>query len=271
MGALSTISSTDRALRLRTWNAETLLEISSLDSIVTPSNWQKSQFPAFLRDSIQVLHEGVDFEYLSSLRTNSSLGTPPFFPQNPDSQILTYVSRCFEEYRGFPQAAQTISKLLYLRPNLHVYMVGRDCTAYGNARSDGKSWSVWAQENLDFPSDRIHWLGSISETDYHQVLSVSNVHLYLTVPFVLSWSLLEAMSVGIPIVASNTPPVAEVIEHEKSGLLVDFFDVDGQVEAVNRILNNLSFAQSLSNFSKKEAAKYSCQLSLDSWASVLCL
>ena len=129
-------------------------------------------------------------------------------------------------------------------------MVGRDCTAYGNPRSDGKAWSSWAQENLDFPSDRIHWLGSISENEYHQVLSVSNVHLYLTVPFVLSWSLLEVMSVGIPIVASNTPPVAEVIDHEKSGLLVDFFDVDAQVEAINKILDNPLLADSLSDSSK---------------------
>ena len=133
--------SVDQTLRLRTWNAECLLEVSSLDKVITPTNWQKSQFPSIFREKIKVLHEGVDVEYLSTLRANADIIREKFFPGNSDVEILTYVSRCFEEYRGFPQAAKVISQLLEHRPNLHVFMVGKDCTAYGNPRRDGVPWS----------------------------------------------------------------------------------------------------------------------------------
>ena len=259
----------DHSLRLRTWNAETLLEISSLDKIITPTFWQKSQFPSILSDSIQVLHEGVDFNYLKNLKLSSKAVKSALLPNHPGAEVLTYVSRCFEEYRGFPQAARTISELLNSRPNLHVFMVGQDCTAYGNPRPDGKAWSEWALQTFNFPAERVHWVGSVSESQYHQILSISDVHLYLTVPFVLSWSLLEVMSVGIPVVASNTPPVQEAITNMESGLLVDFFDIEAQVAALTKLLDDKSLSNMLASSAQKAAEAYSCQASLDRWASVL--
>ena len=259
----------DQILRNRTWNAEILLEMSSLDKIITPTYWQKSQFPSFIQPSIDVLHEGVDFPHLSILKDCKHSSHNQFLKKTDDIQVLTYVSRCFEEYRGFPQVAETISQLLEQRKNLHVIMVGRDCTAYGNPRPDGKAWSEWAKEKFNYPKDRIHWTGSVSESDYHKILALSDVHLYLTVPFVLSWSLLEAMSVGLPIVASNTQPVKEVIDHMKSGLLVDFFDSTEQVAAVNKILDNKNLSFQLSHNAKTTAKEFSCEQSLVSWSSVL--
>ena len=190
-------------MRLRTWNAECLLEISTLDKIIVPTHWQKSQFPDFLQPSLLVLHEGVDFSNLSLLKSQSQKAKTILLPQpqSRDTQILTYVSRCFEEYRGFPQAIESISILLEQRPNLHVFLVGSDGAAYGSPRSDGIPWSKWAKDTYYLPPDRVHWTGSISESKYHEILSISDIHYYLSVPFVLSWSLLEAMSVGIPIVA----------------------------------------------------------------------
>ena len=259
----------DEILRLRTWNAECLLEISSLDKLITPTEWQKSQFPAFLLPHIQVLHEGVDHPYLSKLKRSSADNKAKILPNRTNAEVLTYVSRCFEEYRGFPQVAETISELLMQRPNLHIFMVGSDCAAYGNPRPDGQPWSKWAIDNYNFPQERVHWTGPISEPRYHQILSISDVHIYLTVPFVLSWSLLEAMSVGLPIVASNTPPVAEVIQHMQSGILVDFFDVQGQVDAINMVLDNRSLSSKLASSAQISSADYSCHASLVSWESVL--
>ena len=260
--------SLDEVLRLRTWNAETLLELSTLDKIITPTFWQKSQFPYLFQESIHVLHEGVDYSHLSNLKSRSEILKSSIVGDD-DVQVLTYVSRCFEEYRGFPQAAEVFSILLQKRPNLHIIIVGQDGTAYGNPRQDGKPWSVWASDTFDYPSDRIHWLGLVSESKYQDVLSISDVHLYLTVPFVLSWSLIEAMSVGLPIVASDTQPVREVITHLQSGFLVDFFNPSSQAEAVIQILDDPELRQNLSSGAKTRASAYSCQESLDSWASVL--
>ncbi len=261
--------SIDQVLRLRTWNAETLLELSSLDKIITPTNWQKSQFPDFLNNSIHVLHEGVDYDHLSQLKHDSDSVKSSLLPLSPGCEVLTYVSRCFEEYRGFPQAAEVISKLLEQRPNLHVFMIGQDGTAYGNPRPDGKPWSVWAREKFHFPEDRTHWVGSISESHYQQILSISNLHYYLTVPFVLSWSFIEAMAVGIPIVASDTPPVREICDHFKNALLVDFFDLEGQISAINKLLDDSILSEQLAFNAKAKAKLYSCQATLDGWASVL--
>ena len=111
-----------------------------------------------------------------------------------DAEIVTYVSRGFEEYRGFPQAIKALVKLQQMRHKAHVLIAGSDVVAYGAGRSDGRSWQTWAQEEAGLDPKRTHWLGALQTDDYHRLLKVSNVHLYLTIPFVLSWSLLEAMA-----------------------------------------------------------------------------
>ena len=121
--------------------------------------------------------------------------------------------------------------------------MGSDVVAYGGTRSDGRSWGEWAKEEVALDPERTHWLGALQTEDYHDVLAISDVHLYLTVPFVLSWSLLEAMAAGCALVCSATPPVEEVLEHKSSALLVDFFSPHAQAEAINRLLDdpNLRF------------------------------
>ena len=97
---------------------------------------------------------------------------------------------------------------------MHVLLAGHDGTAYGTPREDGRGWADWARETLPLDPNRTHWLGSVQDQEYRQLLAVSDVHLYLTVPFILSWSLIEAMAAGCAIVASSTPPVLEVLEHD---------------------------------------------------------
>ena len=202
----------DRALRLRTWNAQVLLEMADCDIGVVPTHWQKAQFPEHLSSRLQVIHEGVDVSLLNSLKATQTQRHEAL-PRDPNIEVLTYVSRGFEEYRGFPQAMKALALLQKKRPNLHALIVGADVVAYGSGREDGRSWGDWARNDLPLDPSRTHWLGSLQTDDYHRVLASSDVHLYLTVPFVLSWSLLEAMAAGCSIVASDTPPVREVIRH----------------------------------------------------------
>ena len=258
----------DRALRLRTWNAQTLLEIADCDFGVVPTQWQLEQFPTHLRSRLGVIHEGIDVEVLASLKS-SVRKRPPCLPNSPDVEVLTYVSRGFEEYRGFPQAMQAVALLQAQRPNLHALIVGSDVVAYGGSRSDGRSWGAWAKEDIALDPHRTHWLGALQTEEYHDVLAISDVHLYLTVPFVLSWSLLEAMAAGCALVCSATAPVEEVLEHNRSALLVDFFSPKAQADALARLLDDSELRFSLAADAKNRACSYHCADGLKAWMRLL--
>ena len=166
--------------------------------------------------------------------------------------MLTYVSRGFEEYRGFPQAMQTIATLQSRRSNLHVLIVGADEVAYGSGRPDQRSWGEWARTDLTLDPQRTHWMGSLQTPEYHAVLAWSDIHLYLTVPFVLSWSLIEAMAARCCIVGSSTPPVEELLQDGDSARLVDFFDVSAQVRAIGSFWMILESVNALRQLQLKE-------------------
>ena len=257
----------DQKLKLRTWNAHLLLELAACDHAITPTRWQRHQFPKAMRRQLQVIHEGIDWPLMASLRT-SGMPRPVCLPPDPDLEVVTYVSRGFEEYRGFPQAMQVIAQLQRQRPNLHAVIVGHDTVAYGDKRSDGRSWGQWAKSEVPLDQARTHWLGILQDAEYQQVLACSTVHLYLTVPFVLSWSLLEAMAAGCALVASATAPVQEVLEDGESALLVDFFDVEAQVAALNRLLDNPSLRQGLATSAQQKASDYTSSIGLSAWAGV---
>ena len=263
----STVSA-DHQQRLRVWNTEMLQELVSCDVAVVPTDWQRQQFPKCFQSSMRVIHEGVDVEGLAALRQLQG-PRPAFLPDDPEIEVLTYVSRCFEAYRGFPQAIQAICRLQQQRPKLHVLLAGHDGTAYGTPREDGRGWADWARETLPLDPNRTHWLGSVQDQEYRQLLAVSDVHLYLTVPFILSWSLLEAMAAGCAIVASSTPPVLEVLEHGRSALLVDFFDETAQVEALSRLLDEPSLRRELGDQARQRASFYCHQRGLQGWTQLL--
>jgi glycosyltransferase involved in cell wall biosynthesis len=258
----------DRRLRLRTWNAHTLVEIAGCERIITPTHWQRCQFPAALQPQIEVVHEGIDWHRLSKLRCSPPpLPTPLVGLDRPE--VLTYVSRGFEEYRGFPQVIQAIAALQRQRPRLHVLIAGSDIVAYGAGRSDGRSWRAWAEQEVPLDPARTHWLGALQEADYHALLAWSDVHLYLTVPFVLSWSLLEAMAAGCSIVASATPPVQEVLAHRRSALLVDFFSVEQQVLALAELLDDRVLAKALAAEAQRASSAYDAANGLVGWRTLL--
>ena len=258
----------DRQLKLRSWNAQILLELGACHQWVTPTQWQRQQFPEAFRDRFAVIHEGIDTVQLAGLR-QQGLPRPAVLPDDPELEVLTYVSRCFEEYRGFPQAMQAIALLQQRRPKLHVLIAGHDGVAYGAQRRDGRTWGQWAQQELALDSRRTHWLGMLQDQAYWQLLAHSTVHLYLSVPFVLSWSLLEAAAAGCALVASATPPVQEVLTHGHSALLVDFFSPEAQAEAIEKLLDQPSLRSQLSRAARQVARCYSAEQGLAAWRRLL--
>jgi len=217
--------------RLR--NASCWLDFSSADAAICPTRFQVERFPEFLRDRLTVLPDGVDTDLHRPGPKNYKLlehiGVPP------GAEVLTYLARGMEPARGFPEMMRAVSALQSTRKNLHTVIVGNDRVAYGR-QIEECSWKERMTSELDLDAGRIHFTGLVSQTDMIGLFQSSDVHLYLTAPFVLSWSILEAMSCGCLIVASNTEPVCEFITHEETGLLCDMNDHEALVSMVNRAL-----------------------------------
>lgn len=204
-------------------NALHLLNLENCDLGIAPTHWQHSLHPAAYRERIRVLHEGVATHRLRP-DPSASLRLPDGRVLRAGDPIITYVARNLEPYRGFHSFMRALPEVLRGHPSCQVLVVGGDGVSYGSRPKGAANWreKLLAEHPLDL--GRVHFLGKLAYEDYLRVLQVSMVHLYLTYPFVLSWSLLEAMASGCLVVGSDTAPVREVIRHGDNGLLVDFFD-----------------------------------------------
>lgn len=230
-------SVSDRA-RLRLKNSVHLQALHAADVVYTPTQWQQSQLPAEYRDKAQVIFDGIDTALVApdpnvSVRLNRDKIT-----LTVTDEVITFVNRNLEPYRGFHVFMRALPEILRQRPNAHCLIVGRDEVSYGTPPRGGGTWRqvMLAEVASQLPMQRVHFLGGLAYADYLRVIQLSRCHVYLTYPFVLSWSCLEAMSAGRVVVASNTGPVREVIEHGVNGLLVDFFDVKALAKQVVEVL-----------------------------------
>ncbi|MEW9617706.1 glycosyltransferase [Shinella sp. S4-D37] len=224
----------DAELKIRMKNTAILHDLAAMDWGQCPTEFQKSQFPAHFRDRISVLHDGVDTDYFSPDETATfSVGDLVFRKGDP---IITYIARGMEPYRGFPQFMEAVAILQKRRPEAQVIIIGDDRVAYGAKRPDGKTYKEWALENLELDQSRIHFLGRQPLRTLRDVLRISAAHVYLTVPFVLSWSMMEAMSAGALIVGSDTEPVREIITDGENGLLVPFFEPEALAARLGDVL-----------------------------------
>lgn len=239
-------SSTDllEAGRVILKNANLLLQFQQADAAISPTYWQASVFPKHIREKITVIHDGIDTEALKpDVAVKFTLDNGQLLTR--DDEVITFVSRTLEPYRGFHIFMRSLPKLLSSCPKAYVLIAGREDMGYGSKPSGKTSWKTLLCEEV-MPQltpqqrERIHFLGTIDYTRFISLLQLSRVHVYLTYPFVLSWSLLEAMSVGCAIVASNTPPLHEVITEGANGLLVDFFDLNTLANSVKKLLENES-------------------------------
>ncbi|MCP5432999.1 MAG: glycosyltransferase [Alphaproteobacteria bacterium] len=213
--------------RLRVRNAAMLVEYANSDWAVSPTRFQAGQFPHFMRSRMTVHHDGIDTRFFRPAQARPNLRDIGI-EVPADAPIVTYATRGMEPYRGFPQAMRAMKAVLQERNDVHAVVLGQDRVAYGRQLPKGESWKARMLAELDLEpfieAGRLHFPGLMPYTKYLQVLQASTAHIYLTVPFVLSWSLLESMSAGCLVVSSRTEPVEEVITHGHNGLLVDLQD-----------------------------------------------
>lgn len=223
----------DIALRIRTRNAINLVGLEAADWGQTPTRWQRDQYPRRFWEHISIVHEGIDTEFAQPdpsarlwLRGGASFGC--------EDEVVTYCARNLEPYRGFHVFMRALPEILRRRPKATALIIGGDGVSYGGRPSRANSWRQQMLDEVGPALDlrRVHFLGRLAYRQYLSILQLSSVHVYLTYPFVLSWSLLEALSAGCLVVASRTPPVEEVIGDGDNGFLVDFFDSAGLVERV---------------------------------------
>jgi len=245
------------ACRLRLKNLNHLLHFDVADAAISPTHWQASTFPEPFRAKITVVHDGIDTDAIApnpsvSLTLTTQAGGEIMLTRH--SEVITFVNRNLEPYRGYHVFMRALPEILERRPNARVLIVGGNEVSYG-ARPDPQRYGnrPWRQIFIDEVRPRIadadwarvHFLGNVPYQHFIPLLQLSTVHVYLTYPFVLSWSLLEAMSAGCAIVASDTQPVREAITHDETGRLVQFFDVAGLASEICALLDDPAARQRL--------------------------
>ena len=248
------------ACRLRLKNLNNLLHFEVADAGISPTYWQASTFPEPFRSKIAVIHDGIDTEAIRpnpdvSLTLNTNLTL------TRQDEVITFVNRNLEPYRGYHIFMRALPEMLKRRPNARVLIVGGDDVSYGARSDDGRKWKeIFAAEVRPHIADadwaRVHFLGNIPYQHFIPLLQLSTVHVYLTYPFVLSWSLLEAMSAGCAIVASDTQPLHEAIKDGETGRFVNFFDMKALTDAVCNLLADPIARQHLSQNARKFAQEH---------------
>lgn len=234
-------------------NLQMLNDASEMVAGVAPTRFQWSVLPYWARAKTCVQHEGIDTAFFAP---NASAVVPvrvggTLRELRAGDEIVTFTTRNYEPYRGVHHFVAALSRVLRARPNAQVLMVGTDTpkTSYGHARRDGIGWLTALERGSaggsaaqraaaqSVPWERVHRLGKVTPQVLRAVLQVSAVHVFLSYPFVLSWSMLEAMAAGVVLIGSDTPPVREVVRDGVNGLLVPFDQPDKIGDAIARVLS----------------------------------
>jgi glycosyltransferase involved in cell wall biosynthesis len=236
----------DTLCRLRLRNMNSLFNLELADEAISPTHWQASRYPPEFRSKITIVHEGIDTQVLTP-NDHVSLVLNDNHMLRKGDEIVTFVNRNLEPFRGFHTFMRALPDLLKRRPNARFLLVGGDGASYGSL-PDKRRYGVsnWREAMINEvrpkinPDDwnRVHFMGHIPYDKFVSLLQISSVHVYLTYPYVLSWSLMEAMSAGCAVVVSNTQPLLEVVTHNVTGRMVDFFDYKALSEEVCSLLSD---------------------------------
>ena len=230
----------DGNVALEARNASSALALSACDAALAPTEWQKATYPKVFRPLIEVIHEGVDTDFFTPM-PRAAVRLPDGGVLRAGEEIVTYATRDFEPIRGFHSFMRALPEALARRPRAHAVILGETGISYGMRPRRFPNWkeAMLAEVGERLDLSRVTFLPRLPYPDYLNILRVSAAHVYLTYPFVLSWSLLEAMSAGCLVIASDTAPVREVVD-AGNGLLVPMFDI---AALSNRIVEALARPQ----------------------------
>jgi len=209
------------------------LMMTQADAALSPTEFQADTFPPSFRDKITIIHDGVDTKRLAP-NPQASVTLPSGARFRAGDEVLTFINRNLEPYRGYHSFMRALPAVMRARPNAQIVIIGGDDVSYGARPGEGKTWKeIFLDEVRDrIDLDRVHFTGKVPYAAFVGLMQVTRVHCYLTVPFVLSWSMLEAMSAGALVVGSRTAPVEELITDGVNGRLADFFDTDNLAETL---------------------------------------
>ena len=246
--------------RLRLKNINNVMHFDVADGAISPTNFQADTYPWPFRGKIKVMHDGIDTKIIAP-NESATFQLPSGQKLSRSDEVITFANRNLEPYRGYHVFMRALPSLLKARPRAHVVIVGGEGTSYGRRPPEGKTWkSVFMEEVRPLIDEqdwtRVHFLPNLPHAQFIQFLQISRVHVYLTYPFVASWSLLEAMSAGCAIVGSDTAPVQEFIKDGENGLLTPFFEPETLTEKVIQLLENAPLREKLGQAARRKVQTF---------------
>jgi glycosyltransferase involved in cell wall biosynthesis len=224
--------------RLKVRNFAQVQALLEADAGLSPTNWQKGGFPEAFQPRIEVIHEGIDTAFCGP-DPGAKFVLPDGRTVKAGDPVVTFAARHLEPYRGFPQFMRAAAKLAARNPAAVFLVAGTDGAGYGAMPRNGLTWRETLLRETGMDPTRIHFLGTLPHEQLVRLFQVSAAHVYLTYPFVLSWSMLEAMAAGVLLIGSATPPVEEFVTGGDNGILVPFFDEDRLAQVLGTALNGL--------------------------------
>ncbi len=256
--------------RARARNAMILLDLQNCDAGYTPTQFQLSRFPSEYRSKLRVIFDGIDraiyHGHDEQLRpapatraTREILGVS--VPAS--TRIVTYVGRGFESMRGFDIFMKTAQRISKEYSDVLFFVVGSDRICYGgdeNHIGGAASFREWVLSRDEYDLTKFKFVGMLAPHVLSQLLAATDLHIYLTVPFVLSWSMMDALSCGAVVLGSDTSPVSEMIRDGENGLLRNFFDIEGLAAAAVKVLKDPAAFRPLGRTAEKIIAdRYSLE------------
>ena len=259
----------DTICRTRIRNAPLLTSLESCDAAVSPTAWQKASHPEAFHDRIDVIFDGIDVDVVRP-RPMAGFALPDGRVLRRGDPVITYVARNLEPYRGFRTFMRAIPHIQRLRPDAEILIIGGDDVSYGSKPATHANWREAMCAEVRFDPARVHFTGRLGYDTYLDALAVSAAHVYLTYPFVLSWSCVEAMAMGALVIGSDTGPVREVITDGVNGILVDFFDEQALARVVDRVLSAQAALHPLRAAARATVVdRYALSDSLSQWQQVV--